>query len=93
MIKYTYIAKYTYQTKYQLLINKREQADIKYFKDLRPFIEYSNTIRNVYPNIDDYNPKKYKILIAVDNMVADMLRKKKNKIKQMPRNHYSMAEN
>lgn len=50
-------------------------------------------MRNVYSNIDDYNPKKYKILIAVDNMVADMLRKKKNKIKQMPRNHYSMAEN
>ena len=35
-------------------------------------------MRDVYPNIDDCNPKKYRILIAFDNMVADMRKKKKN---------------
>ena len=37
-----------------MLIKKLEQIDVKYFKDLKMFIEYSN----VYPNIDGYNPNK-----------------------------------
>ena len=33
---------------------------------------------NIYENIKEYNPnKKRKILIAFDNMIADMLRNKK----------------
>ena len=35
-------------------------------------------IINIYQNIDDYNPnKKRKILIAFDDMIADMLSNKK----------------
>ena len=33
---------------------------------------------NIYENIKEYNPnKKRKMLIAFDNMIADMLRNKK----------------
>ena len=38
----TYLyAKYPYEVKYQLLINKREGEDIKDFNDSEAFIEYS----------------------------------------------------
>ena len=35
-------AKDPYEAKYQLLINKRESTGLKYFNDLKAFIEYSN---------------------------------------------------
>ena len=35
-------------------------------------------MRNVYKNIDDYNPnKENKILIVFDDMIADMIQNKK----------------
>ena len=67
-----------YECKYQYLINKREGARINYFKDLKAFIEYSNDMRNVYKNINHYNPdKQNKILIVFDDMIADMIQNKK----------------
>ena len=42
-----------YESKYQLLIKK---VGLKYFKDPKTFIEFSNVIKDVYPNIDDHNP-------------------------------------
>ena len=36
-------------------MKKREDAGIKYFNDLNAFIECSNTVDDVYKNIDDYN--------------------------------------
>ena len=47
-----------YEAKYQYLINKREGAGISDFNDLKAFIEHSNDMRNIYKNIDDYNPDK-----------------------------------
>ena len=42
------------------------------------FIEYSNTVDDVYNNIDDYNLKrKRKVLIVFDDMIADIMTKKK----------------
>ena len=42
------------------------------------FIECSNTMDNVYENIDDYNlSRKRKILIVFDDMIADIMRNKK----------------
>ena len=35
-------AKDPYEAKYQFLINKRENAELKHFHDLKAFIEYSN---------------------------------------------------
>ena len=65
-------------TKYHLLIGKCEDARIKNLNDPTAFIEYSNTMDDVYNNIDDYNPKrKRKILIVFDDMIADMVTNKK----------------
>ena len=63
---------------FQLLINKRENAGLKYFKDSKAFIEYSIDMDDIYKNIDKYNPnKKRKILIIFHDMIADMLSNKK----------------
>ena len=66
------------ESKYQYLINKREGLGINHFKDLKAFIEYSNDMRNVYKNINHYNPdNENKILIVFDDMIADMIQNKK----------------
>ena len=71
-------AKDPYEAKYQYLINKKEGVGINHFNDPKAFIEYSNDMRNVYNNIDDYNPgKENKILFVFDGMVADMIHNKK----------------
>ena len=60
------------------MINKREGFDINHLKDPKAFIEYSNDMRNVYKNINYYNPdKNNKILIVFDDMIADMIQNKK----------------
>ena len=57
------------EPKYQFLIEKCENAGIKNLNDPSTFIEYSNTMDDVYNNIDDYNPKrKRKRLIVFDDM-------------------------
>ena len=66
------------EPKYQLLIERRENAGIKIYNDPTAFIEYSNTMDDVYNNIDDYNPKrKRKIFIVFDDMIADIMNNKK----------------
>ena len=67
-----------YEAKYQYLINIREKVGIDHINDPKDFIEYSNNMRDVYKNIDEYNPdKENKILIAFDDMIADMSDNKK----------------
>ena len=67
------------EAKYQFLIKKREDAGIKKLDDPSAFIEYSNTMDDVYNSIDDYNPKrKRKILIVFDDMIADVMTNKKS---------------
>ena len=71
-------AKDPYEAKYQYLINIREKVGIDHFDDPKAFIEYSNDMRDVYKNIDEYNPdKENKILIVFDDMIADMINNKK----------------
>ena len=48
------------EPKYQFLIKKREDAGIKNLNDPSAFTEYSNSMDDVYNNIDDYNPKREK---------------------------------
>ena len=56
------------------MINKREGVGINQFNGPKAFIEYLNDMRNVYKNIDDYNPEKEKkILIVFDDMITDMI--------------------
>ena len=60
------------------MIEKHENAVIKNYKYPNAFIEYSNTIDDVYSNIDDFNPKrKRKILIVFDDMMTDIMTNKK----------------
>ena len=64
--------------KYQFLIKKRENAEIKNLNDPSAFIESSNAMDDIYNNIDDYNPKrKRKILIVFDDMIPDIMTNKK----------------
>ena len=71
-------AKDPYEDKYQYLINKRERVGINHLNGPKAFIEYSNDMHKVYKNIDNYNPdKENKILIVIDDMIADMINNKK----------------
>ena len=66
------------EPKYEFLIKKRKDVGIKYCNDPNAFIECSNTMDDVYENIDDYNPnRKRKILIVFDDMIADIMTNKK----------------
>ena len=66
------------ELKYEYLIKKREQAGIKHLNNLNAFIERSNTMDDVYENINDYNPiRKRKKLISFDDMIADIMGNKK----------------
>ena len=44
------------EPKYEYLIKKREDAGIKHVNISNAFIECSNTMDDIYENIDDYNP-------------------------------------
>ena len=71
-------AKDPYEAKYQYLIKIREKVGIDHHNDPRAYIEYSNDMRDVYKNINYYNPdKENKILIVFDDMIADMINNKK----------------
>ena len=62
------------EPKYENLIKKRKDAGIKHLNDPNAFIEGSNTIDDVYENIDEYNPsRKRKVLIVFDTMIADIM--------------------
>ena len=51
---------------------------VNYLNDSNAFSECSNTIDDVYKNIDDYNTsKKRKILIVFDDMTAEVMGNKK----------------
>ena len=68
------------ESKYELLINNRKNAEIKHFNDSTAFIEYSNDIDDVFTNIDDYNKqRKRKVLIIFNDMIADIMSSKKFK--------------
>ena len=66
------------ESKYQLLIKKREQAGIINLKDRNGFIEYSNNMDDIYDDINDYNKKrKRKVLIFFDDMISHVMSNKK----------------
>ena len=49
------------EPKYEYLIKKDEDAGIKHLNNPNAFIECSNTMDDVYENINDYNPIKKRI--------------------------------
>ena len=48
-------AKDLIKPKYEFLIKKREGVGTEHLNDSNPFIECSNTMDDVYENVDDYN--------------------------------------
>ena len=59
--------------KYELLIKKREDVGIKHLNDPNVFTKCSNTMDDVYENIDDYNPsRKRKILIPFETLLQTL---------------------
>ena len=55
-----------------------EDVGIKHLNDSKAFIEYSNTMNDVYNNINDYNPnRKRKVLIVFEDMIADIMTNRK----------------
>ena len=65
------------EPKYEYLIKKREDAEIKHLNNPNAFIECSNTMDDFYENINDYYPiRKRKKLIAFDDMITDIMTNK-----------------
>ena len=61
------------EPKYEYLIKKREDIGIKHLNNSNAFIECSNAMDDVYDKINDYNSnRRRKILIAFDDMIADL---------------------
>ena len=72
--------KVPFKSRYQLLINRREKVAVRKLKNAKRFIDYSQTIDDVYEILEDYDPiKKRRVLIEFDDMIADMESNKENK--------------
>ena len=66
------------KAKYEFLIKKCEDAGIKHLNGSNAFTQCSNTMDDVYENIDDYHPiRKRKVLILFDDMISDIMTNKK----------------
>ena len=65
------------EPKHEYLIKKREDAGIKHLNNPNAFIKCSNTMDDVYENINDYNPiRKRKKLILFDGIIAVIMTNK-----------------
>ena len=54
------------ESKYEYLIKNRKNAGIKHLNDSKVFIECSNTMDDIYENINNYNPnRRRKILFLM----------------------------
>ena len=62
-----------------MLVNESKKVRNEILKNPKAFIDYSQTIDDVYKNSEDYNPaKKRRVLIVFDGMIADMESNKKS---------------
>ena len=63
---------------FEYLIKNHWYVGIKHVNNPNAFIECSNTMDDVYDNINDYNSnRRRKILIVFDDMIADIMTNKK----------------
>ena len=63
--KIYFYAKDLSEPKYEFFIKKREDAGIKHCNKLNAFIECSDTMHDVYENIDYYNPSRQRKILIV----------------------------
>ena len=76
--KIYFYAKDLSKAKYEFSIKKRQNVGIRHLNNPNAFTECSNTMDNVYENINDYNPiSKRKKLMVFDDMIADIMTNKK----------------
>ena len=69
---YLYV-KDPFKSKYQLFIDGKEKVEIKNLENTKAFIDYSETIDDVYENLEDYNPaKKRRVLIVFEDLITDL---------------------
>ena len=73
---YLYV-KHPNEAKYHHLVKKTKKNGLKYLKDLKALIEYSNNMQDVYEDIEEHNPSKKYVFIIFDDMIADMISNKK----------------
>ena len=65
-------AKDPYEAKYQYLINKREKVGLKHYDDPKMMmIVFTKILKNIIQE------KKCKVLIVLDDMIANMINNKK----------------
>ena len=63
-----------------MLINNRERVGIKKLKSPKEDVDFSQTVDDVDKNLEDDNPtKKKRLLIVLDDRIADMEFNKKIK--------------
>ena len=60
------------------ITDQRKKVGIKELKNLKPCVDYSQMIDNVYDNLEDYNAK---VLIVFDDIIAISLIVTENSIK------------
>ena len=66
------------ESKYKLLIDKREKTGINFNNDPNAFIEYCNSMDDILSDIEDYNKKrKRKVSIIFDDMISHVMSDKK----------------
>ena len=71
-------AKNVSEPRYEYLIKKREYERIKHVNNPNAFIACSNTMGDVYEDIDNYNAKRDKeVLFVFDDIIADIMSNKK----------------
>ena len=69
---YLYV-KDTFESKYQLFINRREKTGVERLKNPKALIDYSHTVDDVYEILEDYNlTKKRRLLIVFDDMIENI---------------------
>ena len=66
---YLYV-KDSFESKYELFINGREKVDIKKLKNPKTVIDYSQTIGDVYENLEDYNQTKRRNFLIVLSILS-----------------------
>ena len=76
--KINFSDKDAFKSKYQLIFKGREKLGIKTLKSRKVFINSSNTVDDIYENLEDYNwTNKTRVLIVFDEIIID---KESNKI-------------
>ena len=66
------------EPKFELLIKNCENAGIKHLNDSKAFTECTNTMDDVFENINDYNlSRKRRVLIIFDDKIPDIMSNKK----------------